>query len=398
MPIGRRLGSPVNSPYQGWCPWAPDSHLRPCSPQAPPRQSLGERLRALLRQSVGYLCILGTIATWVLQNELLQCLQTATCLHATRGFNKPYTMTWWNHSCLALLLPLSALIRQSRTPPSPSQAAGRTSSHTWLPRDVQQAGLTHWRMLCLGLPLAVIYLIADYFLYLALPYTTVFVATAIMNSNCVFVFLLSIGLFREKVSYLRIQALLIAMGGILVISSMAPRLGFPGQGPTAHYPHKRVHETMYGDLNAAVAAVFYALYEVCFAKFICSGLRLSSAQAISAISGYIGLSTLLFLWPGIFLVHSVSNNYILYHEHLRWPIWEELLAMAIGGSLTLIFNVLILMSVALTSPLKTNIGCMLMIPISGFVDWSVRGVPLATANIFGGALIVGGFLLLILEE
>ena len=72
--------------------------------------------------------------------------------------------------------------------------------------------------------------------------------------------------------------------------------------------------------------------------------------------------------------------------------------MLCGGVLTLLFNVLILMSVAYTSPLKTNVGCMMMIPITGIVDYGFRGLEMESADVFGGALIVGGFVLLVLQD
>eukprot|EP00667_Euglena_gracilis_P008533 EG_transcript_8639 len=353
-----------------------------------PKPPLADRLVALSWQSLGYLCIAGTVASWVLQTEAMQCLQTGKCLHNASGFNRPYTMTWWTHSCLALLLPLRCLLqRMLRASKALDDPLPGTST------DLEQVRLHPRRLLLLTLPLAAVYLVADYFWYLALPNTPVFVATAIMNSNCAFVYVLSVVLCNERVSYLKLQALSVAMGGILVIALMAPKMGVHNLRQ-----HKDIHETLFGDVTAAAAAFFFALYEVCFAKYICARLRLSSMPAISVISGYIGLSTLLLLWPGILLVHLVPEEYTLYHEALRWPGTEELLAMAIGGTLTLLFNVMLLTSVALTSPLQTNVGCMMTIPICGLVDYLVRGTALALADVFGGALVVGGFVLLMLHE
>eukprot|EP00668_Euglena_longa_P029399 GGOE01036747.1.p1 GENE.GGOE01036747.1~~GGOE01036747.1.p1 ORF type:complete len:481 (+),score=132.18 GGOE01036747.1:44-1486(+) len=351
-----------------------------------PKPPLLQRLVALAWKSLGYLCIAGTVASWVLQNEAMQCLQTGKCIRGSSGFNRPYTITWWTHSCLSLLLPLNFLIRRIQQSPQDSSLACTSF-------ELEQIQLHSWHMLLLGLPLAAIYLVADYFWYLALPNTPVFVATAIMNANCAFVYLLSVALCNERVSYLKLQALSIAIGGILVIAFMAPKVDLRNL-----LRHKDIHETLFGDVHAAGAAFFFALYEVCFAKNICTCLRVSSINAISIISGYIGLSTLLLLWPGILIVHLIPEEYTLYHEQLHWPGTEELLAMAVGGTLTLIFNVMMLTSVALTSPLKTNVGCMMTIPICGLVDYAFRGAKLALADVFGGVLVIGGFVLLMLHE
>ena len=64
-----------------------------------------------------------------------------------------------------------------------------------------QPGTSRRRLLILGLTLGVAYFIADYLWYLALPYTTVFVATAIFNSNCVFVFILSVFFLNERLTF-----------------------------------------------------------------------------------------------------------------------------------------------------------------------------------------------------
>jgi hypothetical protein len=64
------------------------------------------------RRIVGAVSLLGLITAWVAQAEVSQYIQTGA------SYNKPMLMVWWNHSFMALLLPIQSLIHMMtrRTP------------------------------------------------------------------------------------------------------------------------------------------------------------------------------------------------------------------------------------------------------------------------------------------
>ena len=73
----------------------------------------------------------------------------------------------------------------------------------------------------------------------------------------------------------------IAMGGLLLIAAMAPDLKVDS---LRHLHHQQ--ETQFGDVAALAAAIFYAIYEMLFAKYIVMGFRLSSTYAIRTVRSY----------------------------------------------------------------------------------------------------------------
>ena len=75
--------------------------------------------------------------------------------------------------------------------------------------------------------------------------------TAVFNSNCVFVYLFSIFLLRERVTVLKVLAVLVASGGVVCLA-MAKTDNKAAAGS----------DTIVGPILCALAACLYAIYEV----------------------------------------------------------------------------------------------------------------------------------------
>ena len=57
---------------------------------------------ALKRKAVGFVFLGLVILTWVAQSEVAQFIQVG-------DYNKPFFLTWFNHGCLVVMVPLSYL-------------------------------------------------------------------------------------------------------------------------------------------------------------------------------------------------------------------------------------------------------------------------------------------------
>eukprot|EP01001_Neometanema_parovale_P006115 NODE_2496_length_1407_cov_64.529595_g2374_i0.p1 GENE.NODE_2496_length_1407_cov_64.529595_g2374_i0~~NODE_2496_length_1407_cov_64.529595_g2374_i0.p1 ORF type:complete len:371 (-),score=47.52 NODE_2496_length_1407_cov_64.529595_g2374_i0:151-1263(-) len=324
---------------------------------------------------IGYMFVAGVVASWIFQAEVAQCLQKAGCLGVKEPFNKPYFMTWANHGWQALMLPLSAAIHRFK--------GHRTESWTFVMEE--QYELTPSVLFIIGLKFAVCYFIADYFWYLALPLTSVAIATTIFNSSCVFVYILSVILLNEKVSIRKICAVALAVGGVVCI------------GMTAHSDGEAHHDNgsvLLGNMFALGSAVGYAVYEVLFSKFVVDKYRITDPNAINTLSAYIGFANILMIWIGIPLVTLLPSHWSILYESFRFPTGRAFWVLLLNGSLAFGFNVCLMLALAFTSPLITNLACTLCIPLSALVDYLWHGDQMTMGDIIGGALIALSFVLI----
>ena len=106
----------------------------------------------------GALALTAVVFLWVGQSEVAQAIQTAA------DFNKPYMLTWMNHTLLSLMLPLQALWYYYTRPVEDHDVG--------LLRNVwRMHGLSSRALVKKAAFLSALYLSADYIWYVALPHT-----------------------------------------------------------------------------------------------------------------------------------------------------------------------------------------------------------------------------------
>ncbi|XP_022088807.1 solute carrier family 35 member F4-like isoform X2 [Acanthaster planci] len=117
----------------------------------------------------------------------------------------------------------------------------------------------------------------------------------------------------------------------------------------------------------------------------------ASFGQVSLFLSLLGLFNLVFFWP-IMLILYLTNV-----ETLDWGNLPVTFLCG-GAALTLVFNFLVNFGIAITFPLFIALGTVVGIPLNGVVDWLVRGATFGALKIFGGALIVAGFLVMLVPE
>jgi solute carrier family 35 protein F3/4 len=201
--------------------------------------------------------------------------------------------------------------------------------------------------------------------------------TAIFSSAPAFVFLLSLILLREPPLILRLFAVLLAVGGIVVF---ACEDGFNSSG------NKLDSATGVAlSIGAAVGAAFYKV-------LLKVRVRGASIYQMSLFLSSLGLFSTLFLWP-VVLTLQVTHTEVIAGPDVKIP-W---LFLSASSALSVLFNFSINFGIAYTYPLFISLGTVLSIPVNALVDLLARRVNLFSTWKFAAVdLIVAGFLLMLL--
>lgn len=128
------------------------------------------------------------------------------------------------------------------------------------------------------------------------------------------------------------------------------------------------------------SVVLYAVYEVFYKKFCCDDNDTFPTANSQRFFGLAGLLTLLTIWPLFFLLDHTGV------EPFRWPTREELYYIIIVSLCDTLFNLFLVVTILLTSPLFTSVGTILVIPLGCLVDWYFKRLCFALAQCLANPL------------
>ncbi|KAK3234331.1 hypothetical protein CYMTET_55412 [Cymbomonas tetramitiformis] len=355
--------------------------------------------------SFGNFCLVGLIASWVAQSEICQYLQTKV------NYDKPYAIVWFNHSFTALLLPIQILyyyarfcccdesIRIERLKTSDARPSGWPLPADYTPleysdEDKELVGFFKYAHVAHGVEyrsliktclwLSTLYLMADYVYYAALPDISVAVATCLFNTSCVFAYGFSVLLLDETLSFPKLLGVALALGGA-VVTSIAP-------GKSNVDGHVSPEVRYMASAFVLTSAALYGLYETLYKKYQPN----ENTDVVNMVSGLIGVVSALLFWVGLPLVHFLPN--CIFQETLQVPSGREFSYLLLNASAALIFNMLLMLSISITSPLLVSVACMATIPVSGVADWMLWGDQPGLQMILGSCLVLLGFGLLVWSD
>lgn len=336
--------------------------MEPLLPAAPTTPALPRRI-------LGFSALASLVISWVAQSEVAQFIQAAA--PDGLGYDKPYLVTWVNHSAMALLLPVLWL------------------RHTGLLAHVaSETGSSLRRVLGLCAVLSVAYTAGDYVWYVALPLTSVSEATAIFNSQSVFTYALSVLLLGEPLRLSKVGCVMVSLAGI-VVTAVWGGSGTPADDSGSGDQGSGIGDRLGGDLLVLGAAASYSLYEVCFKRALGKS---TDVCAVNALTGLVGACSLIVAAPGFPVLHSMGI------ERLEVPSATVVGWFVLNASLALVFNVGLLLTVATLSPLTASMGCLLTMPLSMLVDLAWHHTVPSWGDVCGALLVALGFGLLVLAD
>ena len=225
-----------------------------------------------------------------------------------------------------------------------------------------------------GAFLTILYTIAGYLYYSALPQTSVSVGAAIYNTSVVAVYILSILFLHEKWKLHKSIGIAAAVGGVVLLST-----GKGLDGETSKWS---------ANLLVAASAILYASYEVTIAKIMKKQAK--SPEVITLVTASMGFSTAI-LWLVVTPVLSAVPTTGWCHEHFDWPSQDQIYFLALNAMLAIIFNVTLMLSISSTSPLVVSITCVTTIPVAAIFDYCLHGTQLTMNFVWGSLLIIVGF-------
>lgn len=236
-------------------------------------------------------------------------------------------------------------------------------------KKIELAPLTKKHHAWIATVFCLLYLGSNYATYLSFDYTSVGSASILLSTCGFFTLLFGRIVGIEQLSLTRILAVLISVGGVLL-------LGIP------EFRDSRTRAL--GNLIALTAAFLYGVYSTYLKRIAIDESRLN----MTLLFGLSGLYTLLFLWPVFGILHLTG------YETLEMPSATTAVHIAInvivGG---LIPNYLWNVAYIGTSPLMVAIGLSFNIPLTLIVE-KMRGQPMEPHRIGSAVCVVLGFLIL----
>ena len=336
-----------------------------------------ESVRGLKTKVLGALSLVMVVVTWVGGSEVTQAVQDK------EHYNKPFFIAYFNHSsavCILLVQGGYSLLVGTRP---------------IIPRILQDEP----KLSLLGTvaALAVIFLLADFLWFVALSKLAVDIATVLFNTSCVFTYILSVLFLNERLCVSKVLAVLLAVGGVMVIAFLqdtsAPSYSDHTVNDTAA-PDDAPHESEAAALVCIVCSAFlYGVYEIVFktrTKQWEHGTLSSQLIAANWLMFLVALFTVVVALPGLWLMGLLPHHWLFYEEFVM-PTSSQVPGVLAGAAGAVGFNVFFGLSLALLSPVIVSVGCALTIPVSALTDFVLHGSKFNGYGVLGSVLILAAF-------
>ena len=343
--------------------------------------------------AMGLVMILVVILSWVSSSFLLNQV------FEENNYKKPFFITYLNVSSFVLyLVPigLRKVMRSETTSDNEDNIAvsfeedeeeqeekdtvvdDRTSL---LPcKSQSQLPLTLKETAKLSGVFCVLWFVANFSTNASLSYTSVGSQTILSSTSSFFTLFIGAILHVECVNSNKLLGLLISFIGIICVTesdSIAPEVSFSKT------------EVVIGNSLALVGALVYGLYSTVLKRTIRDESRIN----IKLFFGFVGLFTLVGLWPMLPLLHYTGI------EPFELPETRTVVYLLLAnGIITFASDYCWAKAILLTSPLTVTVGLSLTIPFAMAGDVLFKGKVITIWYIIGAALVLLSFGLINTQE
>ncbi|OAT07792.1 DUF6 domain-containing protein [Blastomyces gilchristii SLH14081] len=391
---GRRLSSPVSA--DGNEVTRPSymtrrrSALRSRTPEYDPQNATRRKYY------IASFFLVVSLVSFVVQTE------TAVYIQHNLGWEKPYCMLYLTHGSWIFLWPMQLLLLRIQKRKLSWDAFWRR--HVYLLRTTAQMvesrnlhlttrDLHHSPIPYILRTTALIttaLTVAGGSWYVAVNLTTASDLTAIYNCSAFFAYAFSIPLLNDKLRFDKVFSVVVAIIGVLVVA-YGPSSPPPENGGDAAQDAKDASSRALGNIIIGVGSILYGLYEVLYKRMACPPEGTSTGRGVTfanTFASLIGAFTLFVLWIPLPVFH------ILGIETFELPRGQAASLLLISVIANATFSGSFLVLISLTSPVLSSVAALLTIFLVAIVDWKLTGIPLSSASIYGGILIIIAFLLL----
>ena len=332
---------------------------------------------------IGIICITIAIASWVSLGHVLQQFQSE--------YNKPYFVSYCITGGLFALLIVWISIycydkynsRQQFTEKAFKNETTYTKQKVLLINmQFQRKGL--WKKLIIpSFIFCVLYITCNYFWVTSLEKTMVSVNATIYQSNVALIYILSIFLLNNKLTWQKnIGVVLCGVGVVTVLFGAYKQEDEDENGD--------IKNEVSGILECILSVVCYSLNAVLFKmtanKYFNPNKQVKDTLLLQSMTGFMGLLT---LWPIMFILDSSEVEKFELPQRM-----DDASLVLTSMALNLSFFAAFAISVVLTNPVFTSIGTLFVIPVGYFSDIIIHSYNVELPAILGTIAIGFGFLLL----
>jgi len=312
------------------------------------------------RTFLSSMLVLILVATWV---AMAECLQENDYIKAHEAFQRYLVVSTYSFCSLIALIMEHCCGHRGK-----KEREGRSLFLRTLPWTFGTA----WGSM----------FFAGYMWYLSLRETMVALNNSLYQSQCIFVYLLSVLFLGELITFRKACAIFVAFTGVFLVSF----------GNQHHHDNKNTQvNTVKGVMMCLISAFCFAIYEVTV-KYVENNYN-DEEYAVRDSMYFLGNCGFLCLVTGPLMLWFCHYFGL---EHFDLPPDEESLIILIEICvLDGIFNAALVLGVTVTSPYLVGIGLLLVIPSSFLADIVLGKLhTVSWIQIFGIVLIAAGFLIL----
>ena len=237
----------------------------------------------------------------------------------------------------------------------------------------------------------VLWFLANFATNASLAYTSVASQTMLSSTSSFFtLFIGALGHVETVTKPKVIGSILSFLGIALVTQSDSLQRHLPIK-PTGHMPPTEPTtdltswQTMIGNLLAVAGAMFYGIYST----LLKIKVQDESMINMKIFFGFVGLFTLLFMWPSLIFLH-----YMGYEEFVIPTQPKVIVIILVNMMITFVSDFCWAKAMLLTSPLTVTVGLSITIPVAMFGDILFKHKDMPLEYLLGGLLILGSFVII----
>uniref|UniRef100_A0A7E4V2J0 EamA domain-containing protein n=1 Tax=Panagrellus redivivus TaxID=6233 RepID=A0A7E4V2J0_PANRE len=274
-----------------------------------------------------------------------------------KKFYAPYSLVWFSTCFMTICYPVYLLYSIIRREPF-------SHTHHEAMQVFGKSGFTILQFFIRVVPFLLLWIGANYCYSQGLGHISASAASALMSSNVAMVGILSVIILRDRITFIKVFAVVLAIAGVVVISLDSEFAG-----------------SVIGVLLVIASALFAAFYKVLFKKLIGD----ASLGQVSAFMSGLGLINTTFNFIPTLILVLTDIDTIDFH----YVPWGPLVGSAILG---LLFNFIVNFGISLLNPLVISVGMLCGIPVSAIIDFIFRGMHATPKFIIGAVLILLSFI------
>ena len=218
-------------------------------------------LAAFFKRSAGGVVLCVVVSSWVATTEVAQLLVVEK-----NQYSDTLAIIWFNHTWLLLsIFPyfLVQLVRYSRR--DQSYEFKELTFMRFVSQDVRDAFCSFLKLSTHSTVLGLGYFLINAVWYMGIPLTTAADSNVIFQSECAFIVILSAILLKESIRPLKLIAVLVCLGGV-VVTTYSGKNESSTTGTTNHNEFfgcgTLARCRFVGDIIIAITAFLWAVYEV----------------------------------------------------------------------------------------------------------------------------------------